>query len=319
MLCNCNGGLIFVQPIAARVCNGGWLSDRRAEPSAGNADQAHNRRRSCRTRLPGGTKRRVFRSSCWDRTIARSPSRQKLLSERFQGLKVAGYFAPGANFDPYSSEADFAVDSIRASGAKLCFVALGAPRQELFAARCLDELDGTGLLCIGAALDFIAVPKPAHLPSRKRPGSNGRGGCCASRAGSDRVMHAAWRSYRGWWFVASRRLSTHEWGKRHDIHAHIGVARAQHQPRQNPIPNLPDSSIRSPWREGGGLETYIRDFITFHPADTDLLFIGVDSAGDLKLGEVHKLVFRGEHSISCLSSATRICRRARPPAASAPP
>jgi glycosyltransferase involved in cell wall biosynthesis len=43
----------------------------------------------------------------------------------------------------------------------------------------------------------------------------------------------------------------------------------------------------------GGLETYIRDFITFHPTDTDLLFIGVDSTGDLKLGEVHKLVFRG--------------------------
>src|SRR5258706_3950665 len=43
----------------------------------------------------------------------------------------------------------------------------------------------------------------------------------------------------------------------------------------------------------GGLETYIRDFITFHPADTDLLFIGVDSKGDLKLGEIHKLTFRG--------------------------
>jgi glycosyltransferase involved in cell wall biosynthesis len=43
----------------------------------------------------------------------------------------------------------------------------------------------------------------------------------------------------------------------------------------------------------GGLETYIRDFITFHPADTDLLFIGVDSVGDLKLGEIHKLTFRG--------------------------
>jgi UDP-N-acetyl-D-mannosaminuronic acid transferase (WecB/TagA/CpsF family) len=26
----------------------------------------------------------------------------------------------------------------------------------VFAARCLDELDGTGMLCIGAALDFIA-------------------------------------------------------------------------------------------------------------------------------------------------------------------
>jgi len=43
----------------------------------------------------------------------------------------------------------------------------------------------------------------------------------------------------------------------------------------------------------GGLETYIRDFITFHPLDTDLLFIGIDSAGDLKLGEVHQLSFRG--------------------------
>jgi glycosyltransferase involved in cell wall biosynthesis len=43
----------------------------------------------------------------------------------------------------------------------------------------------------------------------------------------------------------------------------------------------------------GGLETYIRDFITFHPVDTDLLFIGVDSAGDLALGEIHKLTFRG--------------------------
>jgi N-acetylglucosaminyldiphosphoundecaprenol N-acetyl-beta-D-mannosaminyltransferase len=88
-----------------------------------------------------------------DRTLAITARR---LSERYQGLEVAGYYAPGANFDPYSREADFAIDRIRASGAKLCFVALGAPRQELFAARCLDELNGTGLLCIGAALDFIA-------------------------------------------------------------------------------------------------------------------------------------------------------------------
>src|SRR3569623_950361 len=43
----------------------------------------------------------------------------------------------------------------------------------------------------------------------------------------------------------------------------------------------------------GGLETYIRDFITIHPPATDLLFIGVDSTGDLALGEVHRLTFRG--------------------------
>ena len=45
----------------------------------------------------------------------------------------------------------------------------------------------------------------------------------------------------------------------------------------------------------GGLETYIRDFITFHPADTDILFIGVDSAGDLALGQIHNLRFRGRN------------------------
>ena len=78
------------------------------------------------------------------------------LSERFKGLEVVGWFSPKHNFDPYSQEADRAIDEIRASGARLCFLALGAPRQEIFAARCLDELPGVGLLCIGAALDFIA-------------------------------------------------------------------------------------------------------------------------------------------------------------------
>ena len=43
----------------------------------------------------------------------------------------------------------------------------------------------------------------------------------------------------------------------------------------------------------GGLETYIRDFITFHPDNTDILFIGVDSTGDLELGRVHRMTFRG--------------------------
>ena len=54
----------------------------------------------------------------------------------------------------------------------------------------------------------------------------------------------------------------------------------------------------------GGLETYIRDFITFHPADTDLLFIGVDSAA---------------LSSFCRSCITRTSRRAKRPAPSAPP
>jgi N-acetylglucosaminyldiphosphoundecaprenol N-acetyl-beta-D-mannosaminyltransferase len=78
------------------------------------------------------------------------------LRRRYKRLDIVGCLAPGQHFEPYSGEADIAIDRIRRSGAKICFVALGAPRQELFAARCLDELTGTGMLCIGAALDFIA-------------------------------------------------------------------------------------------------------------------------------------------------------------------
>jgi exopolysaccharide biosynthesis WecB/TagA/CpsF family protein len=95
----------------------------------------------------------VFLLGANDLTLKKTAKR---LPDRFRGLQIAGCFAPGSGFDPYSSEADAAIESIRASRARLCFVALGAPRQELFAARCLDELNGTGVLCIGAALDFIA-------------------------------------------------------------------------------------------------------------------------------------------------------------------
>lgn len=48
-------------------------------------------------------------------------------------------------------------------------------------------------------------------------------------------------------------------------------------------------------RKVGGLETYLRDFITFHPADTDILFIGVDSIGDLEPGSIHRITFRGRN------------------------
>jgi glycosyltransferase involved in cell wall biosynthesis len=43
----------------------------------------------------------------------------------------------------------------------------------------------------------------------------------------------------------------------------------------------------------GGLETYIRDFITFCPQDTRVLVVGVDAVGDLPLGRVTESVFRG--------------------------
>ena len=77
------------------------------------------------------------------------------LAKKAPGLKIAGLHAPPFGFEPFSEQADDVIDIIKKSNADFCFIALGAPRQELFAARCLDRLDGTALICIGASLDFI--------------------------------------------------------------------------------------------------------------------------------------------------------------------
>lgn len=43
----------------------------------------------------------------------------------------------------------------------------------------------------------------------------------------------------------------------------------------------------------GGVETFVRDYITFSPPDMNLMMIGVDGFGDLPLGEVSEIEVRG--------------------------
>lgn len=43
----------------------------------------------------------------------------------------------------------------------------------------------------------------------------------------------------------------------------------------------------------GGIETYIRDYITYHPEDMELLLVGVDGFGDLEVGKISEIEFRG--------------------------
>jgi exopolysaccharide biosynthesis WecB/TagA/CpsF family protein len=78
------------------------------------------------------------------------------LSAALPDLEIAGVYAPPGGFDVNSALADEAVDMIARSGARICLVALGAPRQELFSARAVDETIGIAFLGIGASLDFIA-------------------------------------------------------------------------------------------------------------------------------------------------------------------
>ena len=78
------------------------------------------------------------------------------LTKRHPGLRVALTLAPPMGFDPAGPAADSAIAAIGDSGARLCFLALGAPKQEIFAARAAAALPEVGFLSIGAGLDFLA-------------------------------------------------------------------------------------------------------------------------------------------------------------------
>ena len=71
-------------------------------------------------------------------------------------LSIAGSESPPMGFDPDGADADAAIDRIVRSGARICFVALGAPKQEILAARAVERGAPVAFVCIGAALDFIA-------------------------------------------------------------------------------------------------------------------------------------------------------------------
>lgn len=79
-----------------------------------------------------------------------------VLRARVPGLVVAAQIAPPMGFDPDSPDAARVLAQVGASGARLVFLALGAPRQERLAARGRGMLPQVGFASIGAGLDFLA-------------------------------------------------------------------------------------------------------------------------------------------------------------------
>jgi exopolysaccharide biosynthesis WecB/TagA/CpsF family protein len=71
-------------------------------------------------------------------------------------LDIVGTLSPSQTFNPEGPEADMAIESIVRSGARICIVALGAPKQEIFAERARAKGIACGMVCAGASLDFIA-------------------------------------------------------------------------------------------------------------------------------------------------------------------
>ena len=71
-------------------------------------------------------------------------------------LEIVGAEAPPYGFDPTGSQARACMDRIAVSGARLCLVLLGAPKQELFSALAVERGVACGFVCLGASADFVA-------------------------------------------------------------------------------------------------------------------------------------------------------------------
>lgn len=78
------------------------------------------------------------------------------LRAQVPGLRVVVRIAPPMGFDPSGPQGAAVIAALAESGAGLCLLALGAPKQERFAARARDALPGLGLAGIGAGLDFLS-------------------------------------------------------------------------------------------------------------------------------------------------------------------
>ena len=78
------------------------------------------------------------------------------LQEQFPGLQVAGTSCPPMGFNNNPAENQRAIDQVRAAKPDILFVGLGAPKQEIWLHRNLQQLAVPFSLGIGAGIDFTA-------------------------------------------------------------------------------------------------------------------------------------------------------------------
>ncbi len=78
------------------------------------------------------------------------------MEKEIPGLQVTCKISPPMGLEPDGELAVTIIEQVRDSGAKLCILALGSPKQEILAARAREIAPNVGFICTGAGLDFIA-------------------------------------------------------------------------------------------------------------------------------------------------------------------
>ncbi len=80
---------------------------------------------------------------------------KRVLEARVAGLEVVYTHAPAMGFDPEGEAAAEILAALTEAGVGMCFLALGAPKQEQLAARGRKLAPTVGFASIGAGLDFF--------------------------------------------------------------------------------------------------------------------------------------------------------------------
>lgn len=78
------------------------------------------------------------------------------LEAAHSGLRVVTRIAPPFGFDPEEPDVAEIADQLNQDDAGLCFLALGAPKQERLAMRLQEAVPRCGFVSVGAGIDFIA-------------------------------------------------------------------------------------------------------------------------------------------------------------------
>src|SRR5258708_6399237 len=87
---------------------------------------------------------------------ARARERAKeRLDREIPGLHIVGTSSPRVDVDASDAELERVLAPVKAARPDLIFVALGAPKQEIWSHRVREELRPAVLVGIGASLDFL--------------------------------------------------------------------------------------------------------------------------------------------------------------------
>lgn len=104
----------------------------------------------CRLAVAGGVSVALVGS-----TEAALDDAARALTAEVLGLDIALRIAPSGVFDPTGDEAGDILKRLAETHVGLCFLALGAPKQEMLALRGRTVAPGVGFASIGAGLDFL--------------------------------------------------------------------------------------------------------------------------------------------------------------------